>query len=137
MKKLITAIFAFTLMCSMSAFAKDSTKKAEKAPAPKTMKLKGTVSDAKCGAHVAEGCTKKCVDAGEKMVFVNDADQKVWAVNNQDALKGHEGHHVQIKAAVHDDGSIDVQGSPKMIAEKKAKKDDMKKDDMMKDEKQS
>ena len=121
MRKLMTAVFAFTLMCSMSAFAKDSTKKAEKAPAPKTMKLKGVVSDAKCGAHVAEGCTKKCVDAGEKIVFVNDADQKVWAVNNQDALKGHEGHHVQVKAAVHDDGSIDVQGAPKMIAEKKAK----------------
>ena len=121
MKKLMTAVFAFVLMCSMSAFAKDSTKKAEKAPAPKTMKLKGVVSDAKCGAKVAEGCTQKCVDAGEKMVFVNDADQKVWAVNNQDALKGHAGHHIQIKAAVHDDGSIDVKGAPKMIAEKKAK----------------
>jgi hypothetical protein len=121
MKKFATAAFALVLMCSMSAFAKDSTKKAEKAPAAKTMKLKGVVSDAKCGAKVAEGCTKKCVDAGEKMVFVNDADQKVWAVNNQDALKGHEGHHIQIKAAVHDDGSIDVQGEPKMIAEKKTK----------------
>ena len=121
MKRLMTAMFAFVLACSMSAFAKDTAKKAEKAPAPKTMKLKGVVSDAKCGAHVAEGCTKKCVDAGEKMVFVNDADQKVWTVNNQDALKGHEGHHVQVKAAVHDDGSIDVQGAPKMIADKKAK----------------
>lgn len=121
MKKLMTAVFAFVLMCSMSAFAKDSTKKAEKAPAAKTMKLKGVVSDAKCGAKVAEGCTQKCVDAGEKMVFVNDADQKVWTVNNQDALKGHAGHHIQVKAAVHDDGSIDVKGAPKMIAEKKAK----------------
>jgi len=121
MKRLMTAVFAVLLMCSMSAFAKDSTKKAEKAPAAKTMKLKGVVSDAKCGAKVAEGCTQKCVDAGEKMVFVNDADQKVWTVNNQDALKGHAGHHIQVKAAVHDDGSIDVQGTPKMIAEKKAK----------------
>ena len=50
MNKLMTAVFAFVLVCSMSAFAKDSTKKAEKAPAPKTMKLKGVVSDAKCGA---------------------------------------------------------------------------------------
>jgi hypothetical protein len=123
MNKLMTAVFAFVLVCSMSAFAKDSTKKAEKAPAPKTMKLKGVVSDAKCGAKVAEGCTKKCVDAGEKMVFVNDADQKVWAVNNQDALKGHEGHHIQIKAAVHDDGSIDVEGTPKMLADKKSKEE--------------
>jgi len=121
MKKLMTAVFAFVLICSMSAFAKDSTKKAEKAPAPKTMKLKGVVSDAKCGATIKEGCAQKCADAGEKLVFVNDADQKVWAVNNQDALKGHAGHHIQVKAAVHDDGSIYVQGSLKMIAEKKAK----------------
>ena len=122
MKKLMTAAFAVLLMCSMSAFAKDSAKKAEKAPAPKTMKLKGIVSDAKCGATIKEGCAQKCADAGEKLVFVNDADQKVWAVNNQDALKGHAGHHIQVKAAVHDDGSIDVQGEPKMLAEKKAKK---------------
>ena len=121
MKKMMTAIFAFVLMCSMSAFATDTAKKNEKAPAPKTMKLKGMVSDAKCGAKVDPACAQKCADAGEKLVFVNDADQKVWTVNNQDALKGHAGHHVQVKAAVHDDGSIDVKGAPKMIAEKKAK----------------
>jgi hypothetical protein len=121
MKKLMTAVFAVLLMCSMSAFAKDSTKKAEKAPAPKTMKLKGMVSDAKCGAKVDAACAQKCADAGEKLVFVDDADQKVWTVNNQDALKGHAGHHIQVKAAEHEDGSIDVQGAPKMIADKKAK----------------
>jgi len=121
MKKLMIAIFAFVLMCSMSAFAKDSNKKAEKAPAAKTMKLKGMVSDAKCGAKVDAACAQKCADAGEKLVFVDDADQKVWTVNNQDALKGHAGHHVQVKAAEHEDGSIDVQGAPKMIADKKAK----------------
>ena len=54
MKKLITAIFAFTLMCSMSAFAKDSTKKAEKAPAPKTMKL-SAVPVARAGAPPQPG----------------------------------------------------------------------------------
>ena len=121
MKKWMTVIFAFVLMCSMSAFAKDTAKKAEKAPAPKTVKLKGMVSDAKCGAKVDAACAKKCADAGEKLVFVDDADQKVWTVNNQDALKGHAGHHVQVKAAEHDDGSIDVKGAPKMIAEKKPK----------------
>jgi len=121
MKKLMTATFAFVLMCSVSAFAKDTAKKNEKATVAKTMKLKGMVSDAKCGAKVDPACAKKCADAGEKLVFVNDTDQKVWTVNNQDALKGHAGHHVQLKAAVHDDGSIDVKGAPKMIAEKKAK----------------
>jgi hypothetical protein len=121
MKKLMTAVFAVVILCSMSAFAKDSSKKAEKAPAAKTMKLKGMVSDAKCGAKVDAACAQKCADAGEKLVFVDDADQKVWTVNNQDALKGHAGHHIQVKAAEHEDGSIDVQGAPKMIADKKAK----------------
>jgi hypothetical protein len=121
MKKLTTAIFAFVLTCSMSTFASDTAKKAEKAPAQKTMNLNGMVSDAKCGAKVDAACAQKCADAGEKLVFVDDADQKVWTVNNQDVLKGHAGHHVQVKAAVHDDGSIDVKGAPKMIAEKKGK----------------
>src|SRR3954467_8582425 len=70
MKKLMTAVFAVLLMCSMSAFAKDSTQKAEKAPAAKTMKLKGVVSDSKCGAKVAEGCTQKCCDPGENVGYV-------------------------------------------------------------------
>ena len=43
-----------------------------------------------------EACTKKCVAAGEKMVIVTDGDSKVMAVDNQDALKGHEGHHVAV-----------------------------------------
>ena len=121
MKKLMTIMFTFVLVCSMSAFAKDTAKRAEKAPAPKTVKLKGMVSDAKCGAKVDAACAQKCADAGEKLVFVDDADQKVWTVNNQDSLKGHAGHHVQVKAAEHDDGSIDVKGAPKMAADKKAK----------------
>lgn len=120
MKRFMTAAFALVLMCTMSAFAKDSSK-TEKAPKMKTMKMKGMVSDAKCGAKVDAACAQKCADAGEKLVFVNDADQKVMAVNNQDALKGHAGHHVQVKAAVHDDGSIDIEGAPKMLAEKKSK----------------
>jgi hypothetical protein len=34
------------------------------------------------------------------MVIVTDADQKVLAVDNQDALKGHEGHHVAVTGTV-------------------------------------
>jgi len=30
------------------------------------------------------------------MVIVTDGDQKVLAVDNQDALNGHEGHHVTV-----------------------------------------
>ena len=31
-----------------------------------------------------------------RMVVVTDGDQKVLAVDNPDALKGHEGHHVAV-----------------------------------------
>ena len=67
----------------------------------------GWVSDAKCGVKGAnagaEACTKKCIAAGEKAVLVTDTDQKVLAVDNPDALKGHEGHHVAVTGHVDGD----------------------------------
>ena len=69
--------------------------------------VNGWVSDAKCGAKGAnagaEACTKKCIGAGEKAVLVTDSDQKVLAVDNPDALKGHEGHHVAVTGRVDGD----------------------------------
>ena len=52
----------------------------------KPMTLKGTVK--------AEG---------DKIVFVNDADQKSWDVMNPETLKGHEGHHVKLNAHFYPD----------------------------------
>ncbi len=69
--------------------------------------INGWVIDAKCGAKganaSAEACTKKCLAAGEKMAFVTDADHKVLTVDNPDALKGHEGHHVAVTGSVKGD----------------------------------
>lgn len=33
-----------------------------------------------------------------KTVFVNDKDKQNWEIGNPEAVKGHEGHHVKIKA---------------------------------------
>lgn len=33
-----------------------------------------------------------------KTVFVNDKDKQSWEIANPDAVKGHEGHHVKVKA---------------------------------------
>ncbi len=83
----------------------------------KSTTVNGWVSDAKCGAKGAnagaEACTKKCVAAGEKMVLVTDGDNKVIAVENQDALKGHEGHHVTVTGTMGKD-SIKIE-SVKMM----------------------
>ena len=66
--------------------------------------VNGWVSDSKCGVKGANAgaadCTKKCLVEGAKMVVVTDGDQKILTVENPDALKGHEGHEVTLKAHV-------------------------------------
>ena len=67
----------------------------------------GYVTDAKCGAKAAhEGaraCTVKCAKAGEKLVFVNDADKRVYAIDDQTKVAEHAGHHVTVKGTVDGD----------------------------------
>jgi hypothetical protein len=67
--------------------------------------LTGYISDSACGVKGAkEGqgeCTTKCVkEHGAKYVFVNDADKKVYAVDDQDKVAAHAGHHVTVKGSV-------------------------------------
>ncbi len=94
MRKLLCALFAITLFCviAVPSFAGDS------------QTVNGWVSDSKCGAKGANAnaaeCTKKCLQSGASMVVVTDSDQKVLAVENPDALKGHEGHHVAVTGHV-------------------------------------
>jgi len=63
----------------------------------KNQRWTGYVSDAKCGAKVDAACAKKCIEAGEKVVFVNDGDKAVIAVANPEALKEHAGQHVLVE----------------------------------------
>lgn len=62
----------------------------------------GMVSDDKCGARGADNaeCTKKCLEKGAKMVFVNDADKSVVTVANPDTLKDHIGHHIKVNGTL-------------------------------------
>jgi hypothetical protein len=79
--------------------------------------VNGYISDSKCGAKGANdkaaACTKKCIQAGAKMVVVTDGDQKVLTVDNPDALESHIGHHVAVTGQVNGD-SIHVD-SVKML----------------------
>jgi hypothetical protein len=67
----------------------------------------GYITDAKCGAKAAHqggrACTIKCAKAGEKYVFVNDADKKVYAIDDQGKVAEHAGHHVTVKGSVDGD----------------------------------
>ena len=66
----------------------------------KTATVNGYVSDSMCGAKGANAdhaaCMTKCMGKGAKAVIVTDADQKVVSIDNPDAVKGHEGHHVSV-----------------------------------------
>jgi hypothetical protein len=95
MKRITIGFFALVFLACV-AMAQQSTK------------IEGWITDAKCGAKAGAdlsnaACAKKCADAGEKLVLVSDKDKKLYAVDNQDAVKGHEGHHVSVTAHVNGD----------------------------------
>ena len=97
MKKVLLICLALCMVFLMVAIVSAADK-------DKTETVNGYVTDSKCGAKGAaagqEACTKKCLAAGAKMVVVTDTDQKVLTVDNPDALKGHEGHHVAVTGHV-------------------------------------
>jgi hypothetical protein len=109
MRKVLVLCLAICFVFALTAFAFDDM--------GKSATVNGWVSNDKCGAKDAnekgEACTKKCLAKGAKMVIVTDQDQKVLMVDNPDALKGHEGHHVAVTGSMGAD-SIHV-GSVKML----------------------
>jgi len=93
MKKLMTVVFAACMLVPVGLMAQDST---AAAPASQDSTKASTSTKA---AHV----TGKISDDGK--TFVSDKDGKSWAISNPDAVKGHEGHHVTLKANVDADKS--------------------------------
>lgn len=92
MKKLMTIVFALSLLTSFSLVAQD------------TMKQDTMKSDTSAKAASVTG---KISDDGK--TFVSDKDGKTWTITNPDAVKGHEGHHVTLKAKVSSDkNEVDV-----------------------------
>jgi len=104
MRKLMVAIFAFSLLTALTMVAQD------------TMKQDTMKSDTSMKASTIIG---KISDDGK--TFVSDKDGKSWTISNPDAVKGHEGHHVALKAHVSaDKGEVDVV-SLKMAGDKMKK----------------
>jgi len=99
MRKILMICLALTFVLGLTAMAFDDM--------GKSATVNGWVVDDKCGAKGAnagaEACTKKCLAAGAKMVIVTDGDSKVIQVENPDALKGHEGHHVAVTGSMDKD----------------------------------
>jgi len=114
MKRMIAGL-AVTCLLSMAAFAGEINT------------LTGWVDDTKCaavGKQTNAKCAKKCADAGEKLVFIDDKAQKILQVSNQDAIASHAGEHVTLQATKGSDGSLQV-SDVKSIAEAKAPGADM------------
>jgi hypothetical protein len=124
MKRLLTLLFAFVITASLSMLAQEPAtnpggdkkvnkaekKEAKAAAKDKSMSLTGWVKD-------QDG----------KTVFINDKDKQAWNIENMDAVKGHEGHHVKVKAKLNEaDHSVNVEklsmlGKSKQTAEEKQK----------------
>jgi hypothetical protein len=95
MRKLLVLAMAVCVMFTTLALAQDTAAQSggsDKAAAAPLKSIKGTVKM-----------------EGDKTVFVADKDQKSWEIINPDAVKGHEGHHVEVSAHVYaDKGQIHV-----------------------------
>jgi hypothetical protein len=67
-------------------------------------KWTGWLSDAKCAANGAKaahkGCSIKCVDGGQPMVFVQDSDKKVFKVDGAEKVKSLLGDKVVLEGAL-------------------------------------
>jgi hypothetical protein len=98
MKKVLLSVASVAVLFFMVALA---------TAADKSATVNGFVSDSQCGAKGANAshaaCMTKCLGNGAKAVIVTDGDQKVMAVDNPEALKGHEGHHVSVSGAMKGD----------------------------------
>jgi len=91
MKNLILSCLALALVTSLLALAQETAK-------PGEMK-QDTMKAEKTSAKAASLSGKVSADG---KTFV-DKDNKSWTVSNPEALKGHEGHEVTLKA--HEDAA--------------------------------
>ena len=85
MKKLFIMVFSFMVLASLGGWAQTGSQKSEKTDkttatsASKAMNMTGTVSS-------------------DGKSFVADKDNKSWTIDNPEAVKGHQGHHVSVNA---------------------------------------
>jgi hypothetical protein len=89
MKRVLVVLLGIFALTTIAARAADSSK------------INGWISDEMCGAkHAGTGaaCVKKCIEGGEKPVFVDEAKKEVWSIDNPEAVKEFYGVHVTVTA---------------------------------------
>jgi hypothetical protein len=123
MKKIYAAVFACLLGMSLLGFAQDtsSTSASTDKKVAKAEKKEAKAAAKNKDMHLT-GWVK---EEGGKDVFVNDKDKQSWDISNQDAVKGHEGHHVKVKAKL-DESSHSITVDKLTMMKKSKQSDEMK-----------
>jgi hypothetical protein len=124
MKKIYAAVFACLLGMSLLGFAQDTSSQTSTSTDKKVTKAeKKEAKAAEKGKDMRlTGWVKE--EAG-KTVFVNDKDKQSWDISNPDAVKGHEGHHVKVKAKL-DEASHSLTVDKLTMMKKSKQSDEMK-----------
>lgn len=127
MKKMVLRLMGMCLlMVSIAALAQTgNTMKQDAMQQGDQMKHDNMNADSM--AKNAVSVSGKVSDDGK--MFTSDKDNKTWTVTNPEALKGHEGHHVTVKA------HVDAAKKEIHVTSIKMGKDEMN-DSMKKDEMQ-
>jgi hypothetical protein len=108
MKKMFILVFSFMVLASLGGWAQTSSQKSEKSEkttsattSSKAMNMTGTIST-------------------DGKSFVADKDNKSWTIDNPEAVKGHQGHHVSINANEETTNDSVHVNSVKMLGKTKA-----------------
>ncbi len=91
MKRFLLSLFAFAMLLSLLAIAQETKPDTQQPTAT-------TADDTMKGAMKEVTLSGKVGDDGKS--FVTAKDNKSWTVSNPEALKGHEGQEVKLKAHV-------------------------------------
>jgi hypothetical protein len=120
MKRLATWLIAGALLIPVTLASAQTSTSGKKGKSAAASTTSGSTSSAK-------PTTLRGTVSDDGKTFVNDKNQKSWSVENPDALKGHEGHHVSVSAKVDADKNEIHVMSVKMTAQAKTKSASKKK----------
>ena len=123
MKRVLTLLFAFLLTTSMALVAQtDNSGNANKQDKKVAKAEKKEANASEKGKSMSLTGWIKTEEG--KPVFVNDKDKASWTISNPDAVQGHDGHHVKVKAKLNEsDHSVNIEKLTMMRKSKQAGED--------------
>jgi hypothetical protein len=110
MKRVITFLFAFLITAALSLAAQEPASKDQGSTGDKRVD-KAQKQEAKAAEKgKTMSLTGWIKEQDGKTVFENDKDKQAWNIANPDTVKGHEGHHVKVKAKLNEgDHSVNIE----------------------------